>query len=138
MVRRIFLILCCLGCCLSASAQQTLNLYTTTKGIISFTFAEQPKVTFPSAEVLAVTAQSVTLEFPYAEVQKMTFEDGVDAVAKLTVDEGGTEVLVYDLTGKLVVRGNAKQGSTSIDFSILRPGIYVVKDGKRTYKVTKR
>lgn len=138
MVRRIFLILCCLGGCLSASAQQTLNLYTTTKGIISFTFAEQPKMSFPSSEVLAVTAQSVTLEFPYAEVQKMTFEDAANSVEKLTVSDGGTEIMVYDLTGKLVIRCDAKQGSASIDFSVLRPGVYVVKDGKRTYKVSKR
>lgn len=138
MVRHFLLILCCIGGCLSAAAQQTLNIHTTTQGIVSFTFAEKPQVSFPSAEVLAVKAGSVTLEFPYSEVQKITFEDGVDAVEKLTVRDASDVVLVYDLTGKLMLRGKAVEGTSTIDLSTLHSGVYVIKDGKRTYKVTKR
>ena len=129
-----------LGSCLTAVAQQTLNIHTTTQGIVSFAFAEKPDLTFPAKEVLTVTTESMTVEFPFAEVEKITFEDAnEDGVETLTVRDGGGAVLIFDLSGKLVRQSTTgKYGSATVNLSTLQPGVYVIRDGKRTYKVTKR
>lgn len=137
MVRRLFLIACLLGSCLAAMAQQTLNIHTTSQGIVSFAFASKPVITFPTTDVLTVTSESLTVEFPYADVEKITLDDDPTGVEALTVREQTDAVLIYDLSGKLVRQSKAKAGAATVNLSDLRPGVYVVKDGKRTYKVRK-
>ena len=137
MVRRLFLIACLLGSCLAAMAQQTLNIHTTSQGIVSFAFSSKPVITFPTTDVLTVTSESMTVEFPYADVEKITLDDDPTGVEALTVREQTDAVFIYDLSGKLVRQSKAKAGAATVNLSDLRPGIYVVKDGKRTYKVRK-
>ncbi len=129
-------ILLCLG--LSARAQQQLNIYTTTSGVVVFTFAQDPKVTFPTGETLAVTSDSLTVEFPFSEIEKITMEDGVTRVEQLLVKDGEGDVTIYDLQGRQVLRLAARREGTRVDLSVLPAGTYVVKDGHRSYKVMKR
>ncbi|MCR5781017.1 MAG: T9SS type A sorting domain-containing protein [Bacteroidaceae bacterium] len=139
MVNKLIVIACLLAGSLSAAAQQILNIFTTTKGVVSFSFADQPQITFPSPEVLTVTSKDMTVEFPYAEVEKINFNDAdANAIASLTVRDNISQVLIYDLTGKLVRKTAATNGSASVNLSTLRPGVYVVKDGRRSYKVKKQ
>lgn len=121
----------------TAPAQQTLNIFTKTQGTVSFAFADKPEITFPCADSLTVSSTALTVQFPYAEVEKITFTDGVDAVESLVVRDGVDRVLIYDLSGKLVLQSKSSRGQARVDLSPLRPGVYVVKDGKRTYKVRK-
>ncbi len=125
-----------MGCCIVAYAQQ-LNIHTTTQGIVSIAFAEQPKITFSADDVMTVTSSTLTLDFPYSEVEKITFDDNVTPVQTLTVREGNTQLLIYDLSGKLVRQATSHDGTASVNLSSLKPGVYVVKDGKRTYKIRK-
>lgn len=123
----------------TVNAQSTLNIHTTTKGMVCFTFAEKPQVTFPSAEVMCVTSDNVTVEFPYSEVVKVTFlDDDPTAVQTLSVRDNTDEVRIYDLNGRLVHRSRSHQGTVSVDLNALPTGVYIVKDGKRTYKVKKQ
>ena len=138
MVRRLLFPLLLLASGLTASAQQTLNIHTTTQGTLRFAFATKPIVSFPKADVLCVTCESTVLEFPYAEVEQITFVDEPNRVETLTVREATTRVLVYDLTGKLVHEARPTHGAATIDLSTLPPGVYVVNDGRRTYKVLRR
>lgn len=138
MNKKFFASLLLLCCSLTAAAQQTLNIHTTTAGVISIAFDDQPNLTFPTPEVLMVTSSSMTVEFPFDEVERLTFDSATDAVETLTVREGDGAVLIYDLSGKLVRQGATSKGSSTVDLATLRPGVYVVRDGKRTYKVTKR
>ena len=138
MVRRLITLAGVLCCLLTTEAQQTLNIHTTTQGTVSFAFTSKPVVTFSESEVLKVTSESMTVEFPYAEVVKLDFSDQTTGVETLTVREHTDGIYVYDLTGKLLRHTPAKDGSATIDLSDLRPGIYVVKDGKRSYKVRKQ
>lgn len=139
MVKRILSTACLLACSLFAAAQQTLNLHTTTSGIVSFAFTETPKVTFPSAETIKVTTEAVTVEFPFSEVEKITFADGAVSVETVTIREADTQsVAIYDLSGKLVRKHAARQGTATADLSTLPKGTYIIKDGKRTYKVLKQ
>ena len=138
MVRRLLSITCLLCCVLAAAAQQTLNIHTTTKGVVSFAFTSKPKVTFSESEVLKVTRETMTVEFPYAEVVKLDFSDQTTGVESLTVQEHTDGIFIYDLTGKLLRHTHAKEGATTVNLSDLPPGIYVVKDGLRSYKVRKQ
>lgn len=138
MVRRLLSITCLLCCVLAAAAQQTLNIHTTTKGVVSFAFTSKPKVTFSESEVLKVTSETMTVEFPYAEVVKLDFSDQTTGVESLTVQEHTNGIFIYDLTGKLLRHTPAKEGATTVNLSDLPPGIYVVKDGLRSYKVRKQ
>ena len=136
MVNKLILIACLLAGSLSAAAQQTLNIFTKTKGVVSIAFADQPQITFPTSDVLTVTSKDMTVEFPYDEVEKINFNDAdANAIASLTVRDDISQVLIYDLTGKLVRKAAATNGSASVNLSTLRPGVYVVKDGRRSYKV---
>ena len=138
MVRRILFTACLVCCSLIAAAQQSLNIYTTTSGTVCFTFAEKPSITFPNGQTLVVTTSDTTVEFPFSEVDKITFEDGVTAVESITMSKENSQIFIYDISGKLVLRSTSREGAAMVDLSGLRPGTYVVKDGKRTYKIMKR
>lgn len=137
MVRHILFTLALAAASLTAGAQQSLNLYTTSQGIVGFTFAEEPKVTFPQTDVIKVECERITVEFPFSEVEKITFEDGVTAVESIRISEQDAQVAIYDISGRLVRRYERK-GQTTVDLSSLPVGTYVVSDGHRSYKVMKR
>jgi hypothetical protein len=138
MVRRILIIAGLLCAPLLAAAQQTLNIHTTTQGTVSFAFATKPVVTFVAPETLKVVSATMTVEFPYADIEKLTFSDTATGVESLSVSEATDGVSVYDLSGKLVLQVANADGTARLDLSSLRPGIYVVKDGRRSYKVRKQ
>lgn len=139
MVRRILSLACALLCTpLLAMAQQTLNIHTTTQGTVSFAFATKPVVTFVAPETLKVVSATMTVEFPYADIEKLTFSDTATGVESLSVSEATGVVSVYDLSGKLVLQDANADGTARLNLSSLRPGVYVVKDGRRSYKVRKQ
>lgn len=137
MVKKLLLTLCFMSACLLASAQQSLNLYTTSKGSVTFTFDEKPVVTF-NADTLIVNTDNISVQFPFDDVEKITFEDGVTAIESIRVKEGNGLVSIYNMSGVLVRKYKPENATTTVDLSALPAGIYVVNDGKRTYKVMKR
>ena len=136
-LKTFFACFCLILCASKLTAQQTLNLFTTSQGVVRIAFDEQPKLTFETPEVLTVTSTSMTVEFPFTEVEKITFDDLTDGVGKLTIDDDIRAISIFDLSGKLVRQQQAVKGAASVDLSTLRPGVYVIKDGKRTYKIIK-
>ena len=121
------------------AAQQTLNIHTTTQGVVSFTFAEKPQVTFPEPEVMRVVGTEMTVEFPFSEIGHISFrDDDATAVQTIVVRDNVERVLIYDISGKLLRSTTAQDGAASVDLSPLPAGVYIVKDGKRTYKVKKQ
>jgi hypothetical protein len=136
MVKRTFLFLSCLLACLLVQAQQTLNIHTTTQGTVSFAFAEKPVVTFATPEVMTVSSELLTVEFPFNEVESITFEDTTDDVPSIVERDGIAILSIYDLNGRLIQQAAATNGAASLNLSTLKTGVYVVKDGKRTYKVS--
>ena len=148
MVRNIlFLLLFSLLPSLPIAAQQTLNLHTTTHGTVSFAFATNPDVTFPEPEVIAVTTDSVTVQYPFSEVEKITLIDATINVASVTIGQPRGPIVVSDLSGRIVYRtdpdakgqdnGNGKAALT-LSISALPPGSYIVSDGIQTFKIIKR
>lgn len=137
MVKRIIFAISLMCGCLIAMAQQSLNLHTKTQGVVTFSFEETPKVTF-SGETLIVNAETTTVEFPFEEIEKITFTDGVTGIESIRVNEKNAMVTIHDISGRLVRKYKPQEESVSVDLSPLPSGIYVVNDGKRTYKVMKR
>lgn len=117
-------------------AQKTLNIHTTTQDTVSIAFAQKPVITLSSPAVLKVTSEQLIVEFPFSEVERLTFEDAPDAVPALMERDGIVSLRIYDLSGRLVHQAAAKEGAASLDLSTLKTGVYVIKDGKRTYKVS--
>lgn len=135
-IRLGLLVFSCVCCGLPAAAQQTLNLHTS-QGLISFAFTQNPQITFPEAEVMRVTGDSLTVEFPFSEVEKITLDDVPTAVPTLTVTEARSALQIYDLGGRLLKQVISQGGSATLPLSTLPKGTYVIKDGKRSYKVRK-
>jgi hypothetical protein len=78
------------------------------------------------------------VQFPFDDVEKITFEDGVTGIESIRVKEGNGLVSIYNMSGVLVRKYKPENATTTVDLSALPAGIYVVNDGKRTYKVMKR
>ena len=135
MVRRTLILVSCLLACIILHAQQTLNIHTTTQGTVSIAFAETPVITLTTPEVLTVTSEKMTVEFPFTEVLNITLEDTPDAVSSLVERDGIAVLRIYDLSGRMVSQTLAKDDSVALPLSVLKPGIYIVSDGKRSYKI---
>ena len=133
----ILFVVCCVCCVLPAAAQQTLNLHTTSQGLIRFAFTQNPQITFPEAELMRVTGDSLTVEFPFSEVEKITLDDVPTFVPILTVTEERSSLQIYDLGGRLLKQVASQDGSATLPLSTLPKGTYVIHDGKRSYKVRK-
>lgn len=138
MVKRLFLFCCGLLVWAAAQAQQTLNIHTTTQGIVSIVFAEQPVVSFDTPDMLTVRSERLTLEFPISDVEKFTFTDGQPGKVQLLDGDAIDVVRVYDLSGKLVRQFNADGGRVEVNLGALKAGVYIVNDGKRIYKISKQ
>lgn len=137
MVKKIFLTICLMSGCLLATAQQCLNLHTTTQGVVTFSFEETPVVTF-SEEILKASTGSISVEFPFNDIEKITFEDRPTSIQSVGIKEGNGMVSIYDISGRLIRKYKSVEGKTSVDLSSLPSGIYVINDGKRTYKIIKK
>ena len=139
MVNRYILFISALLGCMAVQAQQTLNIHTATKGVVSFAFTEKPEVTFVQPEVLKITSENLVVEFPFNEVEKITFNDeDATPVQTFAVREDSCRLSIYDLSGKLIRTVESADTTVRVDLSVLKPGVYIIKDGKRTYKVMKR
>lgn len=123
--------------CLLATAQQCLNLHTTTQGVVTFSFEETPVVSF-SEEILKASTGSISVEFPFNDIEKITFEDRPTSIQSVGIKEGNGMVSIYDISGRLIRKYKSVEGKTSVDLSSLPSGIYVINDGKRTYKIIKK
>jgi len=137
MVKRTFITLCLMAVGLTLAAQETLNIYTVTADTISITFDQHPQLTFETENVLTIETDQLTVQFPFADIAKITLndKDNQTAIGELKETNNGGPIFVYDLTGKLIKRASSTDNSANLNLSDLRTGIYIIKDGKRTYKV---
>lgn len=120
-------------------AQKTLNIHTKTAGVVSISFAEKPEVTFNADNKLKVVSEKLSLEYPYQDVDHLSFEDSTDGIGQIVhmgrMSEG---ISVYSLSGELILQSRPHGNTSRIDWQNLPVGVYIVKDGQHTYKVIKR
>lgn len=120
-----------------------------------FLFAEQPKITYSSAELVMTTSQ-LTATFPIADIKRLYFDDDVvNAIESAETDGGvqpvvrvthagielsgfalGTKAQVYDMTGKMLKQLSINQnGRQTVSISDLPQGTYIIKIDKITLKI---
>lgn len=136
---RVLLFMCLALSAMTASAQETLNIHTKYNGIVSIPFAEKPEMSFGVANVLKIVSSDRTVEFPFSDIEKLSFENtAVDNIHLIKHQGALSGLSIYELSGKLIRRINSSDGVAEFDIQALPPGIYIVKDGDRSYKLIKQ
>jgi len=116
--------------------QETLNIHTKSKGVVSISFAEHPEVSFTSENMLKVVSAKLNIEYAFDEIDKISFEDNTSDMKDILHKGNVTGITVYNMAGVMVRRIEASNGSCSLDWLSLPPGVYIIQEGQRTYKIT--
>ena len=114
-------------------AQNTLNVWLTDGGKVSFTFADKPVVSHAD-NVLTISSNAASVEYPVSDVVRFTFEDAETTKVLSVKSDIVDEVCVFDLQGTLVKRFVG--GSFSLES--LPQGVYIIKSNRSTYKIIKK
>lgn len=139
----------------AADLVTTLIILTKDNAQHQFALPDKPKVTFEGNNLL-VTSDKTTASFALSDVVRFTYQDidpsgiqevyskdtGVsfeDGVLVISQIKANSTVCVYSLDGRLVRQLAAKRAGTyRLNLSSLPFGVYLVKTGSLTYKITKR
>ena len=134
-----------------------MALIITMKDMQTHTFAlpDRPQVRFAEGE-LRVHSDVTDAAFPLAEVLRFNYEkvsqmgiyEPSDKATDLSYEGGvlilsnikaGEQACIYGTDGRLVRQLTAKRtGTYRLNLSSLATGVYVVRTGKTSYKITKR
>lgn len=119
-------------------AQSVLNIHQKDGTVVSYGFSEKPVVTYTEAGVHLSTAK-VEVDYPFASLEKFTFTDGAaDGIEQLSAVGTSDDIRVYDMRGVLLRTIKQSEGTAAFSTHDLPRGIYIIKNGKTTYKITKR
>lgn len=123
----------------AASAQNTLNIHQKDGAVVLYAFSEKPVVTYTDEGIHLVTTK-VEIDYPMANLEKWTFEEGDAPVSVETITTSGTadDIRIYTTSGVLVKTISQSEGTASFSTADLPAGIYIIKNGKTTYKITKK
>lgn len=133
---RVLLIICMAFSVLTVSSQETLNVHTKDNGVVSIPFSKKPEMSFGVANKLKIVSSDKTVEFSFSDITKLSFENSSSDDIHLIKHHGSQSgVSIYDLSGKLVRRIDSSDGEAVFDMQSLPPGIYLVKDGAKSYKL---
>lgn len=122
----------------AASAQNTLNIHQKDGAVVRYAFSEKPVVTYTDEGIHLVTTK-VELDYPMANLDKFTFEDDPSRPTGLLQTEGTTDdIRIYTTAGVLVRTIPQSEGAAAFSTADLPAGVYIIKNGKTSYKITKR
>lgn len=134
MKQRLLLLLIVVASAVGINAQNTLNIHQKSGGKVSYAFSEKPIVSYTDAGIHLVTS-TVEIDYPFSNLLKFTFEDSVTPIGTLCTEGTKSEVNIYTVGGVLVKTTPADGTFSTND---LPAGIYIIKNGTTTYKITKR
>ena len=141
----------------AADKQNTLFVLTKGNVLHQFVLADKPKVTFEGTN-LKVTCEnnaSASYTFNLSDVIRFAYDEksatGIDEVVAKPIDvsqegdvlvvsqlKAGATVNVFSIDGKLVRQLKPhRSGTYRLNLSELPSGLYLVKAGNTTYKITK-
>lgn len=123
-------------CSLCVQAQNMMLLHQKDGGVVSYGFSEKPVVTYVG-DNLHVETTRVSIDYPLASLEKMTFAD-VESNIDVLRTETTTDVRIYSVNGTLVRVAKAEDGAASLNTADLPAGTYIVKNGTTSYKIIKR
>ena len=131
-MKHFFVILLLMGG-LPVFAQNTLNVWLTDGGKVSFTFAEKPVVSHAD-NILSISSTAASVEYPVSDVVRFTFEDAETTKVLSVKSDIADEVSVFDLQGTLLKRFKG----SSFSLEGLPQGVYIIKSNRSTFKVIKK
>lgn len=138
MRKSLLLIIFCLFLGVATSfAQNTLNIHQKNGGVVSYGFAEKPVLTYVD-DNLHVSTERVSIDYPLAELEMLTFDDREASIGELRVEGQTAGMNIYRIDGTLVKRIEATAESSAFDTDRLPVGTYIVRQGNVTYKITKQ
>lgn len=129
-------------CVLGWSQSVLLTIHAKSGAKVSYALSEKPVVTY-QGNVLVLTTPGTTMEYPLSDLQMFTFSGSTNAVESVTMEpsKGDGTVRIYNMSGVLV-RTIKPSGDRSADTTFstqdLPSGIYIIKQGRQTYKITKK
>lgn len=132
-MKRILNISCFLLVSFVLSAETVLNIHQKTGIIVGVSFAEKPILTY-SGTVIIISTEKETIEYPVAELSKITFEETQTSTSSIYTSAKAYNK-VYDIHGREV---SVFDKGENVDLDNLPNGIYIVKTDCSTYKIIKR
>ncbi len=125
-------------CSVSSFAQNTLNIHQKDGTIVTYGFSEKPVVTYTETGIHLSTT-SVEVDYPMTALEKFTFSNGNQSgIGDVTTEGTDGDVRIYNTNGVLLKTIRQNEGIATFSTSDLPKGIYIIKNGKITYKITKR
>lgn len=139
----------------AADLVTTLIVLTKDNAQHQFALPDKPKVSFEGKNLIVVSDKTTTT-FALSDVVRFTYKDldpsGIQEVyikeTNVSLEDGmlvvsqvkaNSNVCVYSLDGRLVRQLAVKRAGTyRLNLSSLLFGVYLVKTGSLTYKITKR
>lgn len=129
-------------CLQGRSGSVQLIVHSNSGAEVSYALSEKPVVTYRE-DILVLTTESTTVEYPIAELQMFTFEETADAVESVEMKQlkGDGTVRIYNVSGTLVRTiqpSEADRSDAKFSTQDLPKGIYIIKQGSQTHKIIKK
>ena len=126
---------------LSVTAQNMIDVHSKTGAVVSYMFTEKPVVTYEN-DVLVITTDSAKVEFPLADLVKITFDDiesNVDII-KTVGRSNDMTIYIYNAQGKKIknIEASETMSIPELNLDELEKGVYIVKQGNITYKIVRK
>lgn len=119
----------------NAKGTTTLMLVKKNGTTISYSFTENPVITYQDNSILLST-DTETFEYPLSDILKITFSQDVnDNIGEIKYDTSNCSTKIYSVNGTLLKTIEKKQ---SINIKEFPKGIYIIKHGKTSYKITNK
>lgn len=137
----------------AAYTNDDLIIETKDGNTVAYHLNTRPVVTFELTD-LVLTSTDVKVQYPVADVKELRFADGTTAINDTKVGditfsvsgdmisanglENGSNLEVYSIDGKEIAKASVDAtGKAQVNISDLGQGVYVVKAGKKSYKILK-
>lgn len=117
--------------------QNTLNIHQKDGSKFSYGFTENPIVTY-EGNTLKVSTETVSIEFPLTNLDKLSFEDELTKIDLLHIEGKRSDILIYNQNGVLLKRIQNNNGISETSISELPKGVYIIKKEYTTFKILKR
>lgn len=126
---------------LHTTAQNVLNVHSKTGAVVSYALSQKPVVTY-DGDVLVLTADKTRVEYPLADLDKLTFSDTESTVESISASgiSGDRTIRIFDAEGRSVKTIESDAETDTEPQLLLRDlpeGIYIVRQGDISYKLIK-
>lgn len=141
---KLIIMLCLLTFVMSAQAGNvqtlTINGEKVEKLVTRITFeGDEAVLTFSDQTMQKSDMESVKLSFTPEDLTAIGFiKNAVNKSFSIEGLEPGTEILIYNAEGKLVIKGSASENLTILKTASLKKGVYLMKAGRQVVKFVKR